>query len=254
MTWKHPVAGGGTVPDPSALADNKWLKTESGVWVAADPPGGGGLVFPDSAPASPSAFNDEYTAGTLDAKWTATLTPGVGTVDPDFLGTWLQFSCPGAASGNVAEWRQALSGYAAGTAFQCSFRLALGTHPSANQPATWWRVTDDTTPTNSLIVFLRADAGVLTARVHDGSEVANIALPLGTRAMYFTVQRNTSNVVRVTMGLTPPFMYEIWTGTKAWDFGYQWLRYIGDNTAGNHTSHGCDFVRFGDPRHALSMP
>lgn len=65
--WTYPVAGGGggvAVPDPTSLADNKWMKTEGGVWVATDAPssGGGDLTALGALapPASPSAEDEEF--------------------------------------------------------------------------------------------------------------------------------------------------------------------------------------------------
>ena len=61
----------GLVPAPAAgdAAASKFLKAD-GSW--AVPSGGGstvGVWMPDAPPASPSVYDDEFTAGTLDAKW-----------------------------------------------------------------------------------------------------------------------------------------------------------------------------------------
>jgi hypothetical protein len=71
--WKWPLAaeGGVAVPDPSALADNKWLKTTGGVWVSTDAPSGGGdlgLLAAVAPPSSPDAEDEEF-ASTDGLTW-----------------------------------------------------------------------------------------------------------------------------------------------------------------------------------------
>lgn len=73
--------GGPTTLDIAAIADGEYLR-RSGTDIIGDTPSGGGVLTYqiDIPPASPSAQDDEFNAGSLDGKWTSFGSPGILSV------------------------------------------------------------------------------------------------------------------------------------------------------------------------------
>lgn len=120
-TAKHgllPKLGGGTT---------NFLRAD-GTWNAPAGGGGGGSAAPEAtlleAPGSPSAYDDEFTSASIDAKWTQVATPNAAfTVTPDYLGSFLRVS-GGPHATNALRLRQGLVS-SAGTPLQATLRISL---------------------------------------------------------------------------------------------------------------------------------
>ena len=73
----------GTGDPENITLDSTLEMTGAGVLrVAAGASGAARIPHFDNPPSSPSAYNDEFTAGTLDAKWTVDAGPTAAAVDP----------------------------------------------------------------------------------------------------------------------------------------------------------------------------
>ncbi len=85
------------------------------------------LPFPYAAPASPTAFDDEFTAGSLNAQWTAVTAPSAPfVVSFGVYGTFLCLQGPGGASSTYII-RETLTGNIAhgSTLFSCTIGLSV---------------------------------------------------------------------------------------------------------------------------------
>lgn len=68
---------------------------------------GGGPVTPDTPPGSPNAIDDEFSAGSLDAKW---IWENQGSANASLQGGVLTLIAPTAASDNLRILKQSISG------------------------------------------------------------------------------------------------------------------------------------------------
>lgn len=84
LTANNVVLGNGTsaVQFVAPSTSGNVLTSNGTTWASATPTSSGGNGWPPAAPSSPSAYDDEFTASTLDAKWTVGGTATVGGIDP----------------------------------------------------------------------------------------------------------------------------------------------------------------------------
>src|SRR5690606_14929232 len=215
------------VPDPSGQPDGKMLQVASGALVYVDAPsgGGGGLLYPFSAPDSPSAYDDEFEGGTLDGKWTEIADPTATGFTKQFAkhGSWLALPNPGAAANQIWDIRQALSGFAAGTAFALTTRLAIrGWNSGTNGRATVSLGSESAFNGGSYLnLTLSSSNGATTVEVYDGNFDVNSAVAYPAAAsVFFHLQRAASNDCRIWISSDAFGWRLVNSESRAWDFSY----------------------------------
>lgn len=210
--------------------------------------GAGALPYPDEPPASPSAFDDEFRTGSLDAIWTEVTSPDASrTKDYDFLEDWLYLSGPGHATLANLNLRQTLSGFASGNAFSVTAKVMLS-DIQLGAVDTGIVIQDVTTVlgTHHILLRLLGSTGVLTFQVFiDGAQASSTTLPLGMGTWYIHLQRNTGNVIRVFLSHDGIGWRQVHTSTRAWDFTYLFTRMTGPTNTAHYTTHMIDWIRVG---------
>ena len=247
------------------LAGGPWQTLDALTGVLAD--GGGGVLqytlsasavqlFPNSPPAVPSAFDDEFTTPALAAIWTVDDNPTAagGVVANDLDQTWLSYSTPGAAANNVLTISQALGAAGnAGTPITVTVRVALSIlDPTA---ATTGRVTvavGTLRPilTGSFVALLwqnNAQTGLQLQR-YDGAAV-NTTLPIGANAIYLHFQRDAANNMRLWFSLDGIGWVQFDNVVRNWNAAFLQVQVDGRTVGvGNPCWGRIDWVRVNDAR------
>lgn len=232
--------------------------TAAGDEVEVEVEGGGAATFPIAPPETPSAFDDEFVTPTLDAKWTQTLTPGISyTVDYDKYGSWLSSKGPGSVADRELQIRQALSGFAAGTALSLTCRLAMrSAMPGSLTARCTVAIGDNSSYTTGNYVgfgIALGSANQMNAEVFDGGgSDYSAALPSGAGEVWFHFQRTTGNVVNLWISLDGTGWQRISSETRNWAASYLFISLRTHNAAANPGEELVDFVRVNDAR--FTMP
>jgi hypothetical protein len=223
--------------------------------------GGGGSSFPNSAPPSPSAYDDEFTGGVLNAKWTEISDPTATGFVKTFAkyDTWLTLPNPGAAAANSWLFQQAMSGFEAGEPFDMTFRLAnrIGTNGGTSDRVLV-ALGDNVTPGvgNLVNIGLAQSGGGLVIEVWNGGGF-DVQMALGNPAassVYFHFMRTAANLTRLWVSLDGFSWRMVFEGTRAWNFTYLQVHLIGHTAVANPSEPMIDFVRVQDARFVMPTP
>lgn len=216
------------------------------------------LPYFERPPISPSAFDDEFTTPTIDAKWTVTedATATGFVVTPNKYETWLSNAGPGASSDYIHTIRQALSGFSAGAAFTMTTRLSLRKISSATGVRALVYLGNNSTRNGGDYVQVGVvnDGGRNQIIVHDGSyDFQETMGNSASNTVWFHVDRDTSNVVRVWVSTDGADWRLVNSETRNWDASYLFVILLGHSSAGNPGEAMCDFVRFNDSRFIMPV-
>lgn len=212
--------------------------------------------FPDSPPPAPSAFDDEFAAGSLGGIWTVDDTPTAsGIVLAHGLdGTWESFKSPGASSNNKYTIHQAIGTPGnAGTAISITAKISLSIVSLGT--ATTGRVSVGVSDTAAMFsgnfviaLFQNNSQSGMQLQKYDGS-ATNVVLPLGVQTVYVCFQRNTSNVMTIWFSSDGMAYSQLDTATRNWNAAYLQLQIDGTTTGtGNPMWGRVDWVRVNDAR------
>lgn len=224
-----------------------------GAFAAAGGGGSGSEPEPYNPPASPSSFDDEFTAATLDAKWTETISPDASfTKFINKFASWVGMEGTGHAT-NHYVLRQPLTGFGAGTAFQVTAKMSIGwkKSPTGNPEvriglsnnATWATGTYTRfgiVPTSDTVKF-QENNGALN--VNDDSGAARQGV-----SFYVHIQRATSNDIRWYVSHDGISWTLLQTANRSFAFDYLWLSFLASTAASNPSRMVIDWVRVNDAR------
>lgn len=232
--------------------------TDAGSGVAEVTPTGGGAgatTFPNVAPDTPSAFDDEFEAATLDPKWTEVQSGNAaGSVtDYDKYETWLSHRGQGSATASQAQLllRQALSGFAAGTALTVTARVALRQTGTNTDNKVEIGIGNNSTYGGGSYVVMGVSAngtGAFRFEVFDGAFDVQTDLPYGIQHLYIHFQRNASNSVRIYVSNDGVGWRRVHTETRAWDASFLFLSLNSGATGSQYSEQLVDWVRVNDAR------
>lgn len=211
--------------------------------------GGGGGEFVDEAPASPEAEDDEFTAGTLDAKWTVDTTPHANfTTYPNRGDTYLSMKGLGNAS---ADWilRQPLV-RAAGVAVG----ITIKGHVSSTANGPWVALSIQnvsTKDTGSYITgYIACESSAHVLHTWDGSSNPGVQTSYRqTGTFYIHMERDTSNNVSWWHSHNGIAWMRGHTAARAWDINYFFLHLHGNTGGGEFSQQWIDWIRIDDPRY-----
>lgn len=220
--------------------------------------GGGGAIYPlpDQHPASPTAYDDEFTGATLNARWTTLTAPGVGlTKQFAVMGTILRLLSPGEAASNFWVFSQPISGGegAHSTAFWVTMKVSLSSRVTTDLELTNFQLGDNSAYAGGtyLDVNLKNDgSGNTVVSTYNGSEhgLTSLGGPI-SGSVYLHFQRNVANEIRVYASLDGLAWREFYTATaQVWDASFLFIRMYGSTTITHTSIHGIDWARVNDPR------
>lgn len=225
----------------------------------ADLGSGTGVDWSLAAPPSPSAYDDEFTASSLDGKWTPTTTFNDGAaVTYGEHGTWARLVHPSIFSGSTyahstgnsaVVLQQALGADGtSGVALSVTARFSI-TIPNGAYADAYIRIGVNPTDTGSYLYWgVTANGKKIQTIKYDGSGITN-DVGLGTQTLWVHLQRDTNNRV----GLFWSADGIGWNGEdfngRAWDAAYlQVLLRVSPGSGNPGGSVACDFVRVNDAR------
>ena len=240
-----------------APSDGDVLKWDDGAgeWVAAADEtggGGGGAVFPDDAPGSPSAFDDEFTAGSLDAKWTEVGSPHASfTKFANKFDSWWGMEGTGNATNDYII-RQTLSGFTAGVAFQATIKCSFGWKQGSGPLYMGINVGDASTFETSNYTEFRMTTSSDELKIDEwhGSGLfgVNPGPKYGGNTLFLHIQRDASNVMRYYVSFDGISFSQVGSQTTAYTLAYLFLRAYGSTSSGNPCRLLIDWVRVNDAR------
>jgi hypothetical protein len=239
-------------PSP-ADGDVLTFDSGSGDWIPSAPTGGGGgTKFPDPAPGSPSAYDDEFTAGTLDAKWTEANSPhGSFTKFANKYSDHWGMEGDGNATA-VYTIREAMSGFAAGTAFQVTAKVSLGWKSGNSDPQVGVTLSDNSSHLtgNYTILFLTITSSEIQVLEYNGS--VNLTVSTGRlrmgMTMYLHIQRDTGNTVRYYISEDGLTWFLAGSASRAFSFDFLYVYAKGGASSSNPARILVDWVRVNDAR------
>lgn len=225
--------------------------------------GGGGLLYPLSAPSVPNALDDEFTTNPIDPAWSvqdgmvaslATITPNA-TIDT--TESWLRgdmVASAGADTTRTYRIMKALTGLSAGTAFSVYARVTLSNWTSTtawvqmalNSGSAWGAGVS----TEMLYMSLERVSGAYRFGVYDNSTtLATQTIPEGIQTIYWALRRNASNVVDVYLSYDGIGWRQVLNNSsRPWNVTRLFINFIGPASGVEIGRNAVDFVRFNDAR------
>jgi hypothetical protein len=220
--------------------------------------GGGGLPFPLSAPASPSAFDEEFTGASLDAKWTVmnSMTASGSTIQYNFDGTWLLIPMVANSTETARRYRirQTISGIPAATEFTMVARIALASFPSLNAAITLsWGDNAAYNTGNACLVRLDVDSTNFRIGAYTvGFTEVTANIPLGASQVYIGFRRDEDNIFDCFWSLDGIGWRLLWgASTRNYAFTNLFLDMNGATSGNTVSMMGVDFIRVNDARFYL---
>lgn len=217
------------------------------------------LPFPLSAPTVPSAFDDEFTTDTLDAKWTidSSMSASGATIDYNFDGTWLKLTVPSSSTQTARNLRvrQAVTGIGVSAPFTLVARLGLSCVDSLSGPEAFIGFADNNTYNSGNGVYLGLDNDGSNRRLGaytPGFTEATVNLPTGASFVYVGIRRDASGNCDCYYSLDGLGWRLLWAGTgRTFAFSTLWLSLSGGSSGATVNYAHCDFVRVNDTRFSL---